>query len=60
VTSPAELAREGWVLAYRRYSMDYVDEEDAAKKQRAGVWAGELEAPWDYRHRTHAAGKFDR
>ena len=52
----AELAREGWVLAYRRYSMDYVDEEDAAKKQRAGVWAGELEAPWLWRHRAHAAG----
>ena len=26
----------GWALAYRRYSLDYVDEEEAAQDARAG------------------------
>jgi endonuclease YncB( thermonuclease family) len=50
----SELAREGWAFAYRKYSSDYVDEESAAKEARAGVWIGEVEAPWDYRRRGGA------
>jgi endonuclease YncB( thermonuclease family) len=46
-----ELAREGWVLAYRKYSADYADEEEVAKKARSGVWAGRVEPPWQYRER---------
>jgi endonuclease YncB( thermonuclease family) len=51
------LAREGWALAYRIFSTDYVDEEDAARKARAGVWSGSVEAPWDYRKRTHGGNR---
>lgn len=28
----------GLALAYRRYSMDYVDEEDWARTHHLGVW----------------------
>jgi endonuclease YncB( thermonuclease family) len=51
-----ELARDGWALAYRTYSTDYVDEEDAAKKARSGVWIGHVEPPWSYRQRTRNGG----
>ena len=35
--------------AYRRYSDDYVDEENEARAARRGIWAGEFTSPEDYR-----------
>ena len=32
----AKMVRQGWALAYRRYSKDYVDDENAAKVARKG------------------------
>jgi endonuclease YncB( thermonuclease family) len=46
-----ELVRRGLALAYRRYSLDYVQDEDYARRNRLGMWAGEFEAPWDWRRR---------
>ena len=46
------MVSEGWALAYRKYSMDYVDEETAAKEAGRGIWRGEFEAPWEWR-RNH-------
>lgn len=46
---------EGWALAYRHYSSDYVDEEDAARAAHKGVWAGAFVAPWDWRHEHQSA-----
>jgi len=46
----ARVVAEGAALAYRKYSNDYVDEEDVARQARRGVWSGRFEAPWDYRH----------
>ena len=40
-----------WVLPYRRYSMDYVDDEAIAEKARAGLWRGAFEKPWEWRRR---------
>ena len=45
------MAREGWALAYVRYSREYVADEAAARTQRKGMWAGAFIAPWDWRHR---------
>ena len=45
----AWLVREGWALAYRRYSRVYVEEESAAKAARRGLWRGEFVQPWDWR-----------
>lgn len=43
------MVRNGWVLAYRRYSMDDVDEEAEAKAAGAGMWRGECVAPREWR-----------
>ena len=45
----AWLVREGWALAYRRYSLAYVNEEAAARSARRGIWRGEFVPPWDWR-----------
>ena len=45
----AWLVREGWALAYRRYSRAYVKEESAAKAAKRGLWRGEFVPPWDWR-----------
>jgi len=45
----AWLVRRGWAVAYRRYSKDYVSQEDRARKAKAGVWSGTFEMPWDRR-----------
>ncbi len=47
----AMMVREGWALAYRRYSMDYVDDEKAAKVVRVGLWRGKFVPPWEWRRR---------
>ncbi len=36
-------------LAYRRYSLDYVDQEADAQAARRGIWAGEFVKPWEWR-----------
>lgn len=43
------MARNGWALAYRRYSADYVADEDHARRAGHGLWAGPFMAPWDWR-----------
>jgi endonuclease YncB( thermonuclease family) len=45
----AWLVEQGWVLAFRRYSTDYVAEEDAARGARRGIWRGTFDAPWKWR-----------
>lgn len=45
----AWMARQGWALAYREYSDDYVGAEATARAARAGIWAGTFQAPWDWR-----------
>jgi endonuclease YncB( thermonuclease family) len=45
----AEMARSGFAVAYRRYSNDYVDEENEARAAKRGIWAGEFAVPEDYR-----------
>jgi len=47
----AKMVRQGWALAYRRYSMDYVDDEKDAKVARKGLWRGEFVPPWEWRRR---------
>lgn len=45
----AWLVRQGHALAYRRYSRAYVDEEQAARSARRGVWAGDFVMPGRWR-----------
>ena len=41
----AKMVRQGWAMAYRRYSMDYVEDEKDARDTRAGIWRGEFMPP---------------
>jgi endonuclease YncB( thermonuclease family) len=49
----AEMVRSGLALAYRRYSNDYVDEENYARNAHRGLWAAEFTPPWDWRRESH-------
>ena len=43
------LVRQGWALAFVRFSDAYVSAEAAARAERQGLWAGRFDAPWDWR-----------
>lgn len=43
------LVSEGWAIAYRRYSMDYVSAENAARSDKRGIWAGTFTPPEEWR-----------
>jgi endonuclease YncB( thermonuclease family) len=43
------LVRNGHAVAYRRYSMKFVEDEDYAKKNKLGLWSMSFDYPWDYR-----------
>ena len=43
------LVAHGWAVAYRRYSADYVRDEDLARYLTQGMWAGRFEMPWEWR-----------
>ena len=45
----AWLVRHGHALAYRRYSTQYVPQEDQARTGGMGIWAGEFVPPWEWR-----------
>ena len=44
------LVSNGLAVAYRHYSEAYVPQEEAAKKDKLGIWNGTFTMPWDYRH----------
>lgn len=48
----AWMVSNGHAVAYRKYSMDYVEAEELAKAAKRGVWATEFQMPWDWRKRT--------
>ncbi len=50
-----QMVLQGHALAFRRYSREYVDEEDQARAARAGAWAGDFDNPADWR-RAHPRG----
>jgi endonuclease YncB( thermonuclease family) len=52
------LVSAGWALAYRRYSTDYVDAEDEARKAGRGMWRGRFVKPWEWRIAAARAGTF--
>lgn len=45
----AEMVRKGWAIAYRKYSLEYVPLEDAARIDGVGIWAGSFANPAEYR-----------
>lgn len=49
----AWMVERGWALAYRRYGLDYVAEEDRARQARRGIWTSTFIMPWDWRKAHH-------
>lgn len=45
----AAMVEIGHALAYRYYSMRLVPHEDRARAAKRGMWAGEFQAPWEWR-----------
>lgn len=43
------MVSEGWAVAYRQYSSEYVIDEDRARKAQNGMWRTEFDMPWDWR-----------
>jgi endonuclease YncB( thermonuclease family) len=43
------MVRQGWAVAFRRYGIDYVPDEDEARTNRRGLWSGTFDMPWDWR-----------
>jgi endonuclease YncB( thermonuclease family) len=45
----AVMVRDGWALAFTRYSKDYTSEERAAHEAKRGLWEGTFVSPWEWR-----------
>jgi endonuclease YncB( thermonuclease family) len=45
----AWMVAQGWALAYRYYSTNYISQEQRASKLKLGIWQGEFVPPWDWR-----------
>jgi endonuclease YncB( thermonuclease family) len=50
----ARMVRSGWAMAFRKYSLDYVAYEDAARLQGVGLWRGDFTPPWKARSEGQA------
>lgn len=44
-----QMVANGWAVAYRRYSTDYVQEEERARVGRLGIWSGTFDMPSAWR-----------
>ena len=45
----AWMVSQGWAIAYRQYSLDYVANEDKARALKKGIWAGQFVVPSQWR-----------
>lgn len=43
------MVRNGWAIAYKRYSKEYLDDENYAKKNSFGLWEGRFMEPEKWR-----------
>ena len=43
------MVKNGWAMAYVRYSDRFIDEELQAKSEKRGMWTGKFIEPWKWR-----------
>ena len=48
----SQMVINGWAIAYKYYSLDYIKEEEIAKLKKAGIWIGEFEEPYIFRKKN--------
>lgn len=53
----AWMVAQGHAIAYRRYALDYVDQENEAKAAKRGIWAGSFQFPADWRRAQRSEGR---
>lgn len=51
------LVANGWALAYREFTQDYVNEEEQARSNKRGIHRGEFIEPWNWRSGERIAGE---
>ncbi len=49
----SEMVLNGWAIAYRYYSKDYVEEEEKAKQEKRGIWIGDFVEPYLFRKKNN-------
>lgn len=50
----AWLVANGWAMAFRQFSHQYVPFEDQARRDRLGIWSSEFTPPWQWRKETRS------
>lgn len=55
----AWLVEDGWAVAYRKYSSDYISNEEQAKQTQRGLWAGLFIMPWRWRRGERLKGEVE-
>ncbi len=43
------MVKNGWAIAYRYYSLDYINDEEIAKMNKSGIWQGKFTDPFIFR-----------
>ena len=43
------MVQNGWAVAYRYYSDEFINDEEIAKKNKDGIWQGKFQNPYLYR-----------
>jgi len=43
------LVKNGWALAYRKYSLEYINDENFAQNNNLGIWQGKFLKPHKWR-----------
>ena len=46
------MVRNGWAIAYRYYSKDYVVDEEYAHDNKLGIWKSEFVEPYTFRRQN--------
>ena len=46
------MVKNGWAIAYRYYSNDYINEERFAIKNKLGIWSSQFLEPYKYRQKN--------
>ena len=46
------MVKSGNAVAYRRYSDEYIEDEEYAKINKKGIWIGKFEMPWNWRKKN--------
>ena len=45
----SRMVRNGYAVAYKKYSKKYLSVERDAKREELGLWKGKFDMPWDWR-----------